>query len=102
MTAPEPRLGTFSALRQRQFALLWFSGVGQSIGLGMQQIALGYFVYDETDSEFWVGAVAFMNFAPFFLFSPLAGVIGGGYGADVEPIARRHALLHHAAAAFAA
>ena len=32
---------------------------------------------------------------------PLAGVIGGGYGADVEPIARRHALLHHAAAAFA-
>lgn len=32
---------------------------------------------------------------------PLAGVIGGGYGADVDPIARRHALLHHAAAAFA-
>lgn len=70
------RMGTFSALRQRQFALLWFSGLGQSIGLGMQQIALGYFVYKETDSEFWVGAVAFMNFAPFFLFSPLAGVIG--------------------------
>jgi MFS family permease len=70
------RLGTFSALRQREFALLWFSGVGQSIGLGMQQITLGYFVYAETGSEFWVGAVAFMNFAPFFLFSPLAGVIG--------------------------
>lgn len=33
---------------------------------------------------------------------PLAGVIGGGYGSDVEPIARRHALLHRAAAAFAA
>lgn len=33
---------------------------------------------------------------------PLAGVIGGGYGTDVEPIARRHALLHRAAAAFAA
>lgn len=32
---------------------------------------------------------------------PLAGVIGGGYGADVEPIARRHALLHRAAASFA-
>ncbi len=68
--------GTFSALRQRQFALLWYSGVGQSIGLGMQQITLGHFVYDRTDSEFWVGAVAFMNFAPFFLFSPVAGVIG--------------------------
>jgi MFS family permease len=73
--APAPT-GTFSALRQRQFALLWYSGVGQSIGLGMQQITLGHFVYDRTDSEFWVGAVAFMNFAPFFLFSPVAGVIG--------------------------
>lgn len=68
--------GTFSALRQRQFALLWFSGLGQSIGLGMQQIALGFFVYDLTGSELWVGAVAFMNFAPFFFFSPVAGVIG--------------------------
>jgi len=28
---------------------------------------------------------------------PLAGVIGGGYGADVEAIARRHALLFEAA-----
>src|SRR5262245_7634134 len=74
--AAEPRLGTFSALRQREFALLWYSSVGQSIGLGMQQIALGYFVWDRTESEFWVGAVAFMNFAPFFLFSPFAGVFG--------------------------
>ncbi|MGE3599346.1 MAG: hypothetical protein AB7N70_27755, partial [Dehalococcoidia bacterium] len=55
--APAPS-GTFSALRQRQFALLWCSGVGQSIGLGMQQITLGHFVYDRTDSELWVGAVA--------------------------------------------
>lgn len=72
----EPRLGTFAALRQREFALLWYGSVGQSIGLGMQQIALGYFVWDETRSELWVGAVAFMNFAPFFLFSPFAGVFG--------------------------
>jgi len=68
--------GTFGALRQRQFALLWLSTVGQSIGLGMQQIALGYFVYDRTGSGAWVGAVAFMNFAPFFCFSPVAGAIG--------------------------
>ena len=75
-TAPAPRLGTFSALRQREFALLWYGSVGQSIGLGMQQIALGYYVWDQTESELWVGAVAFMNFAPFFLFSPFAGVFG--------------------------
>jgi len=72
----EPRLGTFSALRQREFALLWYGSLGQSIGLGMQQIALGYFVWHRTESELWVGAVAFMNFAPFFLFSPFAGVFG--------------------------
>lgn len=31
---------------------------------------------------------------------PLAGVIGGGYSADVEALARRHASLHRAAATF--
>jgi MFS family permease len=71
-----PRLGTFAALRQREFALLWYGSVGQSIGLGMQQITLGYYVWNRTESELWVGAVAFMNFAPFFLFSPFAGVFG--------------------------
>ncbi len=76
MNLPARRLSTFSALRQREFALLWYGSVGQSIGLGMQQITLGYFVWDRTQSELWVGAVAFMNFAPFFLFSPFAGVFG--------------------------
>ncbi len=74
--AARPPAGTFTALRQREFALLWYGSIGQSIGLGMQQIALGYFVWNRTESEFWVGAVAFMNFAPFFLFSPFAGVFG--------------------------
>ena len=32
---------------------------------------------------------------------PLAGVIGGGYGADVDAIAGRHALLYEAAALYA-
>ncbi len=29
--------------------------------------------------------------------APLAGVIGGGYGADIDRLARRHATLHRAA-----
>lgn len=82
----QPRLGTFSAFRQRQFALLWLGGLGQAFGMGMQQITLGHFVYDRTASEFWVGAVAFMNFAPFFALSPVAGVIG-------DRIDRRRLLL---------
>ncbi|MBE7183397.1 MAG: histone deacetylase [Methylobacterium mesophilicum] len=32
---------------------------------------------------------------------PLCGVIGGGYGADVEAVARRHAILFETAARFA-
>ena len=32
---------------------------------------------------------------------PVCGVIGGGYAKDVDVLARRHALLHHAASAFA-
>ncbi len=70
------REGMFSALGQRRFRLLWWSGVGQSIGLGMQQITLGYYVFDLTRSGFWVGAVAFMGFIPFFFFSPVAGSLG--------------------------
>ncbi|MFN8558625.1 MAG: MFS transporter [Dehalococcoidia bacterium] len=71
-----PGYGPFSALRQREFGLLWASGLGQAIGMGMQQIALGHFVFQRTASEFWVGAVAFMNFLPFFIFSLFAGAIG--------------------------
>ena len=74
--AEDAEFGMFSALRQRQFALLWFGGLGQALGMGMQMITLGHFVYDRTSSEFWVGAVAFMNFAPFFALSPVAGLIG--------------------------
>ncbi|MEO8539532.1 MAG: hypothetical protein ABI577_07305 [bacterium] len=36
---------------------------GQSIGLDMQQIALGYFAWGRTESELWVGGFAFMTFA---------------------------------------
>jgi len=32
---------------------------------------------------------------------PLAGVIGGGYLPDIDPLARRHATLHRVAAGFA-
>ncbi|HUG62424.1 MAG TPA: histone deacetylase [Methylomirabilota bacterium] len=32
--------------------------------------------------------------------APLVGVIGGGYDADVDRLARRHAILHRAAAMF--
>jgi acetoin utilization deacetylase AcuC-like enzyme len=34
--------------------------------------------------------------------APLAGVIGGGYGADLERLARRHATLHRSAQAVGA
>ena len=69
------KLGTFAALKQRDFALLWFSGLGQGIGMGMQQVTLGYFVFELTHSSFWVGTVAFMNFAPFFFLSLFAGAL---------------------------
>ena len=71
-----PKQGAFSALRERNFALLWWSGVGQAASLGMQQIALGHFVFDRTHSEFWTGMVVFMGFIPFFTFSLFAGAIG--------------------------
>ena len=70
------RPGAFSALGQRQFALFWYSGLGQAIGLGMQQITLGHYIFATTNSAFWVGAVAFANFFPLFTLSLFAGVLG--------------------------
>ena len=29
---------------------------------------------------------------------PVAGVVGGGYSPDLDEVAQRHCLLHHAAA----
>lgn len=64
-----------SALRNRNY-LIYFVGNTVSLhGLWIYRVALGWFAWELTESEFWVGAVAFTQFFPVVLFGPVFGVM---------------------------
>lgn len=64
-----------SALSSRSY-LIYLTGSTISLhGLWIYRVALGWFAWQLTGSEFWVGIVAFTQFAPSVLFGPLFGVI---------------------------
>src|SRR5438093_1636737 len=66
-------MGSFDALRHRNFRLLWIGAFLSNIGTWMQAIALSWYVFLLTHSAFWVSFVTFVNFIPTVL-SPLGGV----------------------------
>ena len=52
--------------------------VGNAIslhGLWIYRVALGWFAWQMTESELWVGIIAFTQFAPAVVFGPVFGVI---------------------------
>lgn len=70
-----PRLASiFPALTHRNFQL-YIVGQGISvIGFWLQQVGLGWQVFNMTHSAFWVGAVAAIGGLPFLFFTTFAGV----------------------------
>ena len=71
-------IGKFSAIRSAlanpNYAL-YVSGNGLSlIGFWMQRLAIGWLTWEITQSEFWVGAIAFAEMAPLVIISPVFGV----------------------------
>jgi len=63
------------AFRHRNFRL-YFGGQSISlIGTWVQQIALGWTIYQLTHSSFLLGLVSFAGQLPLFLLTPLAGVL---------------------------
>ena len=63
-----------SALRNRDY-LVYITGATVSLhGLWIYRVALGWFAWELSASELWVGIVAFAQFAPAVLFGPIAGV----------------------------
>lgn len=66
---------TNSALSSRNF-LIYLTGSTISLhGLWIYRVALGWFAWELTHSEFWVGIVAFTQFAPAVVFGPIFGVL---------------------------
>jgi MFS family permease len=78
-TKPDPlsaRPGTFGALVEyTAFRKLWLAAVASAMGQWMQSTALAWLALDLTDSESFVGIVAFSAGLPFLLVSVPAGLI---------------------------
>ena len=65
---------TFASLRNRDFRYLWAGTCFLSGGLWIQQVTLGWAIYEMTRSSILLGALNGLRFLPFLIFSPLAGV----------------------------
>lgn len=73
---PQGRVArTFSALRYRDYRLLWFGAFASTTGTFMQTMAQGWLVYTMTGSAFLLGVDGFLATGPMLLFSLFGGVI---------------------------
>src|SRR5205807_6361755 len=77
---------TFSALRYRDFRLLWFGAFASTTGTFMQTLAQGWLVYTMTGSALLLGVDGFLATGPMLLFSLFGGVIA-------DRVARRKIML---------
>lgn len=64
-----------SALRNRNYVLYLAGNTVSLHGLWVYRVALGWHAWELTESEFWVGVIAFTQFFPIVLFGSLFGVL---------------------------
>ena len=69
------RAGWARSFHHRDYRLLWGATLIHYMGVGMEQMTLGWLVFEITDSPFMVGVAASANMAPFFLFGVLSGAV---------------------------
>ncbi len=71
-------MADLSALRSlfsnKNFAIYVSGNSISLIGFWMQRVAISWLTWEITESEFWVGAVAFAELAPLLVISPIMGV----------------------------
>lgn len=66
---------TTSAIRNRNYLTYLVGNTISLHGLWVYRVALGWYAWQISGSEFWVGVVAFTQFAPAVVFGPLFGVL---------------------------
>ncbi len=64
-----------SALTSRSYLIYLIGSTVSLHGLWIYRVALGWYTWQITGSELWVGIVAFTQFAPAVVFGPLFGVL---------------------------
>ena len=68
------------SLRIGDFRLLWGSTLLYSLATGMEQVSVGWLIYELTGSEFMVGLGAAARMLPFFVLGMLSGAIADRWG----------------------
>ena len=74
LSAPR-RLGTFVALRHRNFRLFFVGQMLSLIGTWMQRVAQSWLVLELTNSPFLLGVVGMLQWLPVLCFSLIGGVV---------------------------
>ena len=72
-------LGTFAALRHREFRLLWAGQAATAMAMWMDQVARGWLIYELTNSPVQLGLVHGVQAIPILVLSPIAGSIADRY-----------------------
>lgn len=67
-------LETFASLRHRNFRYLWSSTLLMGAGQWIQQVTLGWLVYDLTSSSILLGLLNGLRALPFLVAGPVGGV----------------------------
>ena len=67
--------GSTAAFGHRNFRLYWTAQLISLMGTFMQQVALGYLIYDLTGSKWLLGAISALTMGPSLLLSLPAGVL---------------------------
>ncbi|HXZ27235.1 MAG TPA: MFS transporter, partial [Terriglobales bacterium] len=81
------------ALRHRNFQLFFGGQLISLIGTWMQNVAQAWLVYRLTGSSLLLGAVAFANQIPVFLFAPLGGIMADRHNRHRVVIATQTAMM---------
>jgi MFS family permease len=73
------RLGTFAALRYREFRLLWAGQAATAMAMWMDQVVRGWLMYELTNSPVHLGLVHGVQAVPILVLSPIAGSVADRY-----------------------
>lgn len=74
MITTKHKLSPFSALKFRDFRLLWISFLISRIGSEMQVVAINWHMYSLTGSPLSLGLIGLARFIPVLIFSIFAGI----------------------------
>jgi MFS transporter, DHA1 family, staphyloferrin A biosynthesis exporter len=74
LAAPRFRFKMFASLRHSDYRYLWSGTLMMSAGQWVQQVTLGWLLYDLTGNSLLLGALNGLRALPFLITGPMAGV----------------------------